>query len=90
MNNIFMVKREQLNGSDVNEFLRRAIDREFSGQDYMITSETIVDTITPYSTTLRKIKGFAVKVGSVGHTIYFDITDASGVDTNKNSWKIYQ
>jgi hypothetical protein len=73
MNNIFIVKKEQLGGSDVNEFLREAIDREFSGKDYMIASETIVDTITHYSATPRKIKGFAISAAGRSHTIYFDI-----------------
>lgn len=88
--NIFIVKREQIKGVDIDNFLRTAIDRQFNSSEYLILTETITETITHYSTSLRKIKGFLVEAAGRQHTIYFDITDATSVDQNKHSWKIYQ
>ena len=88
--NIFIVKKEQIKGIDIDSFLRTAIARQFSGSEYLILTETITDTITHYSTALRKIKGFLIEAAGKQHTIYFDITEATAVDQNKHSWKIYQ
>jgi hypothetical protein len=93
MNNeppIYMVTKEQVGASDINEFLRNAIDREFSGSDYMIGTELIRETITHYSKTPRKLKGFSIITGGRNITIYFDITDVTQVDLNRHSYKMYQ
>lgn len=83
---IFIVKPEQVKGQDINEFLRNAIAREFQDKDYMIASESVIESTTHYSKTPRKLKGFALTVEGVAVTIYFDITDAGTVSKNKHSW----
>lgn len=87
---IYMVTKEQVGSADVNEFLRNAIDREFGNSDYMIGTELVKETITHYSKTPRKLKGFSVITGGRNITIYFDITDVTSVDLNKHSYKMYQ
>lgn len=87
---IYIVKKEQVGSVDINEFLRNAIDREFGGSDYMIGTELVRETITHYSSTPRKLKGFSIITGGRNITIYFDITDVTQVDLNKNSYKMYQ
>jgi len=87
---IYMVTKQQVGGEDVNNYLRRALEKEFGETDYMISTETLIDTRTHYSTTPRKLKGFALLVENKRVTIYFDITDVTTIDKNSGSWKTYQ
>jgi hypothetical protein len=86
---IFIVKKEQVGNQDINEFLRNALSKEFGENDLMIMNEVTLDSVTHYSRTPRKLKGYSINTKGGAHTIYFDITDASSVNQDKNSWRIY-
>lgn len=87
--NIFIVKKEQVGSQDINEFLRSALAKEFGEEGYMIMNEVTLDSITHYSKSPRKLKGFSISAKGGNHTIYFDITEASSVNQDKNSWRIF-
>lgn len=77
---IFIVKQEQIGSDDVGDFLRRAISRQFEGKEYYVAKEEIVEKPTHYSKTPRKLRGYMINEGnSVGHAIWFDITDIKTV-----------
>lgn len=81
MNNLpyFIVKPEQVGGEDLQTFLRRAVHKQFEDKDYYITKELIEERITPYSSTPRKLRGFAInEKNSIGHLIWFDVTECQG------------
>ncbi len=80
---IFHVKPEQVGNEDLGDFLRRAIARQFEGKEYYVAKETIEEKITSYSSTPRKLRGFLINENnSVGHAIYFDVTEISNSSTN--------
>jgi hypothetical protein len=73
---IYQVKPEQVGKEDLSTFLRRAISKQFDGKEYYIAKESIEEKPTPYSTTPRKLRIFAINENnSVGHVIYFDVTE---------------
>lgn len=74
----FIVKPEQIGSTDLQEFLRKAVQKQFEGKEYYISKELIEEKITPYSKTPRKLRGFLINEGnSQGHAIFFDVTDCS-------------
>lgn len=73
---IYHVKREQVGSEDVGTFLRRAIARQFDGREYYIAKEVLEERTTHYSSTPRKLRGYLINENnSIGHAIYFDVTD---------------
>ena len=77
---IFIVKPEQIGSSDVGEFLRNAISKQFEGKEYYVAKEEIVERPTHYSKTPRKLRGYMINEGNtVGHAIWFDVTDIKTV-----------
>jgi hypothetical protein len=81
-NNIFVVKPEQVGKTDLMEFLREAISKEFQGKDYYIGQELSLERTTPYSpNSLRKFKGFCIcEEGKQNKTIYFDVTEVPQIN----------
>lgn len=74
--NIYIVKQEQVGSEDVGDVLRRAIEKQFEGKEYYIAKEQLLETPTHYSKTPRKLRGYMINENnSVGHAIWFDITD---------------
>lgn len=74
----FVVKPEQIGNTDLQEFLRKAIQKQFEGKEFYISKELIEEKVTHYSKTPRKLRGFLInEAGTRGHTIYFDVTDCS-------------
>lgn len=80
---IFHVKPEQVGQQDVGEFLRSAIAKEF-GTDFYIVNEQTLDRITSYSRTPRKIRTFLVEAKGTTHSLFFDVTEVSIV--NSQGW----
>jgi hypothetical protein len=79
---VYHVKPEHVGNSDLSEFLRSAISKQFDGKDFFIGNEQTIDKRTPYSDTPRKFRVFHIQVGEKEtHTIYFDITDVSLINT---------
>ena len=77
----YTVTQEQIGRGDLQEFLRKAIQKQFEDREYFVTKEEIVEKRTPYSETPRKLRGFLINEGnSIGHAIYFDVTDIKTVD----------
>lgn len=78
----YQVKPEQVGREDLTDFLRKAITKQFEGRDYYISKELIEEKPTPYSKTPRKLRGFLInEANSIGHAIYFDVTDCqSGIN----------
>ena len=77
---IYIVKQEQVGSDDLGDFLRRAISRQFDGKEYYVAKEEIVERPTHYSKTPRKLRGYMINENnSVGHAIWFDITDIKTV-----------
>jgi hypothetical protein len=77
---IYRVTQEQVGKEDVGDFLRRAIAKQFEGKEYYIAKEELVDRPTSYSKTPRKLRGYMINENnSVGHAIWFDITDIKTV-----------
>jgi hypothetical protein len=75
----YHVRPEQVGNEDVGDFLRNAITKQFEGKEYYVTKELIEEKVTPYSKTPRKLRGFLVNENnSIGHAIYFDVTDVQG------------
>lgn len=72
----YHVKPEQVGNTDLGDFLRKAIQKQFEGKEYYVTKEVIEEKVTPYSTTPRKLRGFLINENnSIGHAIFFDVTD---------------
>ena len=77
----YTVTQEQVGRGDLQEFLRKAIQKQFEDKEYFVTKEEILERRTPYSETPRKLRGFLINEGnSIGHAIYFDVTDIKTVD----------
>lgn len=77
---IYIVKPEQVGRDDIGDFLRKAISRQFEGKEYYIAKEELVERPTHYSSTPRKLRGYMInEANSVGHAIWFDITDIKTV-----------
>jgi hypothetical protein len=77
---IYMVTQEQVGSEDVGDFLRRAIAKQFEGKEYYVAKEELVEKVTPYSKTPRKLRGYMINENNtVGHAIWFDITDIKTV-----------
>lgn len=77
---IYRVTQEQVGREDVGDFLRRAIAKQFEGKEYYIAKEELIDRPTSYSKTPRKLRGYMINENnSVGHAIWFDITDIKTV-----------
>ena len=76
---IYMVTQEQVGSEDVGDFLRQAIAKQFEGKEYYVAKEELVEKVTPYSKTPRKLRGYMINENSVGHAIWFDITDIKTV-----------
>lgn len=75
----YHVRPEQVGNEDVGDFLRNAITKQFEGKEYYVTKELIEEKVTPYSKTPRKLRGFLINENnSIGHAIYFDVTDVQG------------
>jgi len=75
---IYHVKPEQVGNEDLQEFLRRAIRKQFEGKEYYVSKELIEEKTTHYSKTPRKLRGFLISEGnSAGHAIWFDVTECS-------------
>ena len=84
---IYHVRPEQVGQNDINYFLQQAIAKQFEGQDYCIVNEQTLDRMNRnIPGTLRKIKGYAIDVNGVSHTLYFDITDVSTVNNKTAGW----
>lgn len=72
----YHVKPEQIGKEDLGTFLRQAISKQFEGKEYYIAKELIEEKQTPYSSTPRKLRGYVINENnSVGHVIYFDVTE---------------
>ena len=79
----FHVKPEQLGKEDLGDFLRKAITKQFEGKEYYVSKELIEEKATPYSKTPRKLRGFLInEANSIGHAIYFDVTDIASSATD--------
>jgi hypothetical protein len=77
----YIVKPEQVGSGDLQEFLRNAIQKQFENKEFYVAKEEIVEKITPYSTTPRKLRGFLINENNTtGHAIFFDVTDIKTVD----------
>jgi hypothetical protein len=77
----YQVTQEQVGKGDLQDFLRKAIQKQFENKEYFVSKEEIVERITPYSKTPRKLRGFLINEGnSIGHAIYFDVTDIKTVE----------
>jgi hypothetical protein len=77
---IYRVTQQQVGREDVGDFLRRAIAKQFDGKEYYIAKEELVERPTYYSKTPRKLRGYMINENnSVGHAIWFDITDIKTV-----------
>ena len=77
---IYIVKQEQVGSDDLGDFLRRAIARQFDGKEYYVAKEEIVERPTHYYKTPRKLRGYMINENnSIGHAIWFDITDIKTV-----------
>lgn len=77
---IYRVTQQQVGREDVGDFLRRAIAKQFDGKEYYIAKEELVERPTYYSKTPRKLRGYMINENnSVGHAIWFDITDVKTV-----------
>jgi hypothetical protein len=76
----FIVKPEHVGSEDVGDFLRNAIHKQFADKEFYIAKEELVERPTHYSKTPRKLRGYMINEGnSVGHAIWFDITDVKTV-----------
>ena len=72
----YHVRPEQIGREDITDVLRRAIAKQFENKEYFVAKELIEEKPTPYSSTPRKLRGFLINENnSIGHTIYFDVTD---------------
>lgn len=77
---IYIVKQEQVGSEDIGDFLRRAISKQFEGKEYYVAKEELVERPTYYSKTPRKLRGYMINENnSVGHAIWFDVTDIKTV-----------
>jgi len=75
---IFHVRPEQVGGEDLQEFLRKQVQRQFEGKEYYIAKELIEERVTRYSSTPRKLRGFLInEANTTGHAIWFDVTACS-------------
>ena len=73
---IYHVKPEQVGQEDLQDFLRRQIQKQFEGKDFYVSKELIEEKVTPYSATPRKLRGFLINEGNnTGHAIWFDVTE---------------
>lgn len=73
---VYHVNPNQVGKEDLQDFLRKQIQRQFDGRDYYITKELIEEKITHYSSTPRKLRGFLISEGNnTGHAIWFDVTE---------------
>ena len=76
----YIVSNEQVGGDDIQEFLRRAIHKQFEGKECYIAKEEYTKRITHYSKTPRILRGFMINEGnSEGHAIWFDVTDVKNI-----------
>lgn len=72
----FIVKPEHVGNTDLQEFLRKAIQKQFEGKEFYVSKELIEQKATPYSKTPRNLRGFLInESNSKGHLIYFDVTE---------------
>lgn len=79
----YYVDPQQVGNEDVGDFLRRAIQKQFEGREYYVSKEVIEEKATPYSQTPRKLRGFLINENNtIGHAIYFDVTDLPNSATN--------
>jgi hypothetical protein len=77
---IYQVTQNQVGREDVGDFLRKAIAKQFDGKEYYIAKEELVERPTYYSKTPRKLRGYMINENNtVGHAIWFDITDIKTV-----------
>ena len=77
---IYIVTQEHVGKEDVGDFLRKAVARQFEGKEYYIAKEEMTERATYYSKTPRKLRGYMVNENnSVGHAIWFDITDVKTI-----------
>jgi hypothetical protein len=72
---IFKVTPQQVGSSDLQQFLREQIHKQFAGKEYYISNEEIMESATHYSKTPRKLRGFMINENGVGHAIWFDVTE---------------
>lgn len=76
---IYIVRPEQVGREDLQDFLRKAVQKQFEGKEYYVAKELIEEKPTHYSQTPRKLRGFVINEGNTtGHVIYFDVTDVPG------------
>ena len=77
---IYIVTQQQVGSEDIGDFLRRAISKQFEGKEYYVAKEEIAERPTYYSKTPRKLRGYMINENNtVGHAIWFDITDIKNV-----------
>jgi len=77
---IYIVTQQQVGSEDIGDFLRKAIARQFEGKEYYVAKEEIAERPTHYSKTPRKLRGYMINENNtVGHAIWFDITDIKTV-----------
>jgi hypothetical protein len=79
---IYHVTPQQVGQEDLQDFLRRQIQKQFEGKDCYVSKELIEEKVTHYSPTPRKLRGFLINEGNNnGHAIWFDVTDCqSGIN----------
>lgn len=74
----YTVTKQQLGKEDLQDFLRKAIVKQFEGKEYYVAKEVIETKKTPYSEAPRKLRGFFInESNTAGHIIYFDVTECS-------------
>lgn len=75
---VYHVSPQQVGGEDLQEYLRKAVRRQFDGKEFYVAKELIEEKVTHYSSTPRKLRIFLVNENnSVGHAIWFDVTECS-------------
>ncbi|NCX56027.1 MAG: hypothetical protein EBW87_02365 [Burkholderiaceae bacterium] len=75
---IYHVSPAQIGNEGVTDYLRKAVARQFEGKEYYVAKEELVEKRVHYSSTPRKLMGFMInEANSVGHAIWFDITECS-------------
>jgi hypothetical protein len=84
---VYYVSPEQVGQQDINYFLQQAIARQFEGHPYCIVNEQTLDRLDRNRPgTLRKIKSYLVEASGTTHSLYFDITDVSIVNSKTAGW----
>jgi hypothetical protein len=79
---IYKVTPQQVGNEDINDFLRRALSKQFDKDNFCIVNEQTIDRFL--NGNKCRLKAYVVEVENTSHTIYFDITDVGIL--NKTTW----